>query len=136
MYIYAPMGLDRQHEVQKSILARFGSLELASCFIEVTSRQLDIGYLEKTCTCVIPKDSKKHGGIERVMEKWKTLTNTCRLKPCYDIEEEHFNEKLTAGWEDVKKAVKKPYGDKIEEALNLVDEKMNKIDEEMKEMKT
>lgn len=121
------MGLERQHEIQKSILARFGSHELASCFLEVTSPQLEIGYLQEACTCVIPQHTTKHGGIQGIMKKWKTLTNGCDLKPCYDIEAEQFDEDRNPCWQDVNNTVKKTHGQQFEEALNLVDEQMKKI---------
>ena len=69
MYVYIPMGLERQHYVQSSVLARFCSHELASCYLAVASERLDVGYLSEACTCIIPEASRKHGGRNEVMRK-------------------------------------------------------------------
>ena len=45
IYVYVPMGLEREFEMQGSVLARFGSHELASCFFAVAVQELGIGYV-------------------------------------------------------------------------------------------
>ena len=42
MYVYIPMGLERELGKQGSVLARFGSHELASCFLAVASENYEL----------------------------------------------------------------------------------------------
>jgi len=68
MYIYVPMGLERESALQGSILARFCSHELASCFLEVASEQLEMRYDSNACTVAIPENARRHG-TRSVMER-------------------------------------------------------------------
>ena len=67
MYVYIPMGLERQHDIQSSVLARFCSHELASCFLAVASEELGIGYVGDACTCIIPETALKSGGRHEIV---------------------------------------------------------------------
>ena len=71
MYVYIPMGLERQHEIQSTALARFGSHELAYCFLAVASEKLKLGYVDDACTCVIPEGARRHGAKEKIVEQWE-----------------------------------------------------------------
>ena len=55
MYVYVPMGLEREYEIQRSVLARFGDHKVAICFLSVASEELGMGDVEDACTCVIQK---------------------------------------------------------------------------------
>ena len=59
MHCYIPMGLDRQHETQSSILCRFSDLELAACYLSAASRELNMGYTAEACNNAVPEDAKK-----------------------------------------------------------------------------
>ena len=83
MYVYIPMGLEREHEMQGSVLARFCSHELASCYLAVASEQLEMGYTRDVCTCTIPEEARKHGSRMAILEKWEALINSRKLRPCY-----------------------------------------------------
>ena len=50
MYIYEPMGLDRQADQMGSLLARFQSRDLAACFLEVLSSKLGMKIMEVCVT--------------------------------------------------------------------------------------
>ena len=45
MYIYQPMGLDRQADEQGGLLARFQSAEMAACFMYVLFTKLDMKFM-------------------------------------------------------------------------------------------
>ena len=42
MYIYEPMGLDRQADEQGGLLARFQSRSMAACFLYILDKHLDM----------------------------------------------------------------------------------------------
>ena len=69
MYLYIPMGLERQHKIPSSALARFGSHELAFRFLAVASEELRIGYVGNACTCMIPDDAREHGGPHEILRR-------------------------------------------------------------------
>ena len=46
MYIYQPMGFDRQADQMGSLLARFQCRNLAACFLEVLETNLDMRLME------------------------------------------------------------------------------------------
>ena len=85
MYVYIPLGLERQHDIQCSVLARFGSHELASCFLAVASEELEIGYDGDACTSVIPEAAHKHGSKEEIRRRWGDLIELRDLPACYKI---------------------------------------------------
>ena len=73
MYVYIPMGLEREYKIQQSVLARFYSHELAACYLGVAHTFLEVGYVDTACTCTIPEKAKKHGTREDIRAKWDTL---------------------------------------------------------------
>ena len=86
MYIYVPMGLERESALQGSMLARFCSHELASCFLEVASEQLEMSYNSNACTVTIPENARRHGTREDIVQSWNELIMQRVLRPCYAIE--------------------------------------------------
>ena len=50
MYIYEPMGLDRQADQMGSLLARFQNRNLAACFLDVLSSKLGMKIMEVCAT--------------------------------------------------------------------------------------
>ena len=47
---YQVMGLDKERPLQTSFLARFQCHRMAMCFLEVTSQNLEVNYMEKVST--------------------------------------------------------------------------------------
>jgi len=83
MHIYIPMGLERQHELQSSILGRFRSHELAACFLSVATTELMVGYRAEACTCVLPDEASKHGTATTILTSWQALIEAQQLQPAY-----------------------------------------------------
>ena len=127
MYVYIPMGLERQHDVQSSVLARFCSHELASCYLAVASESLDVGFLSEACTCSIPEASRKNGGPSEVMRKWYALIETHRLQRCYALGPETVLETETQSWQNVRKMIRRMAPTDYEEALNVIETVMHTI---------
>ena len=127
MYVYIPMGLERQHEVQSSVLARFCSHELASCYLAVASESLHVGFLSEACTCIIPEASRKHGGRNEVMRKWHDMLEKHRLHPCYSFGPEQVIKTKTKCWDDVREMISHMAPIEYVQALNVIDTLMHKI---------
>ena len=121
MYVYIPMGLERQHDIQSSVLARFGSHELASCFLAVASEELGIGYVDDACRCIIPEGARKHGSRDETVRQWDRLTRLRNLRPCYNIALEQVTVSSTTGWDHVRKIVERVAAMECAEALNFVE---------------
>ena len=127
MYVYIPMGRERQHHIQSSVLARFCSHELASCYLAVASEKLCIGFLSEACTCIIPEASRRHGGRSLVLRKWNELLEKHRLHPCYTFGPEQVIKTKTECWDDVKAMISNMAPMEYGEALNLIDTLMQTI---------
>ena len=127
MYVYVPMGLEREFEMQGSVLARFGSHELASCFIAVANEELGSAYVGEACTCIIPEDSKKHGTRQLVLEKWYELIRMRKLSSSYNVSLKQIHISSIEGWDGVRKTVGKVAATECAEALDIVDNLMQEI---------
>ena len=122
MCVYIPMGLERQHDIQSSVLARFGSHELASCFLAVASEELGIGYVKDACTCVILEEAQKHGGRHEIVRQWDSLIESRNLHSCFAVEQ--FTDSTTPDWDHVRKIVEQAAAMECGEALQHVDQMM------------
>ena len=121
MYIYIPMGLERQHRIQSSVLARFCSHELASCYLAVASEKLGVGYLRDACTCIIPEASQKHGGRTGIMRNWQDLLDRHKLLPCYNIGAEQVMPTSAKCWAGVQDLILNMAPKDYHGALNVID---------------
>ena len=129
MYIYVPMGLERESALQGSILARFCSHELASCFLEVASEQLEMRYDSNACTVAIPENVRRHGTREDIVQSWNELIMQRALRPCYAIELNQITPSDVGDWNSVRETVMTIAGTELALDLEQVDFVMKKIDD-------
>ena len=122
MYVYIPIGLEREHEIQGSVLARFGSHQLATCFLAVANEKLQMGYVRTACTCIIPEEARKHGGRAEVLATWEALLLDHSLPPCYRMEVQHVviseDERV---WDALKKTVENVSGSRFNDAVTAIE---------------
>lgn len=127
MYVYVPMGLEREHEIQGSVRARFGLHEVAVCFLATANEKLGMGYVEDACTCTIPENARKHGGRDAILAAWNSLILLQNLEPCYNI-----NPQLCVlcehdvVWDDIRKTVEEASLSRFTESLDRIDGVMRK----------
>ena len=123
------MGLERESALQGSILARFCSHELASCFLEVASAQLDMGYDANACTVAIPTNARRHGTREHIVHSWNELIMHRVLRPCYAIELNQITPSDVKDWNSVRETVMTIAGTELALDLEQVEFVMKKIDD-------
>ena len=128
MYIYVPMGLERESALQGSILARFRSHELASCFLEVANEELGMGYDPKACTVAIPTNASKHGTREDIVQAWNDLITLRALRRCYAIELNQITPSDVIEWNSVRDTVMTIAGSELAFELDDLDVVMKEID--------
>ena len=87
MYVYQPMGLSRQYDLQGSILARFQNLHVALSFLQVASTGLGIKYMDNACTVPMAEQEGNAEAQKAILSQWQTL------KAAYDIEACEFSVK-------------------------------------------
>ena len=129
MYIYVPMGLERESVLQSSILARFRSHELASCFLEVANEELGMGYVPQACTVAIPTNASKHGTREHIVQAWKDLITLRALRRCYAIDRNQITPSEVIEWISVRATVKLIAGSELAVELEELDVVMKKKDD-------
>ena len=128
MYIYVPMGLERESALQGSILARFRSHELASCFLKVSNEELGMGYLPQACTVAIPTNASKHGTQEHIVQAWKDLITLRALRRCYAIDRNQITPSEVIEWTSVRATVMPIAGSELAVELEDLDVVMKEID--------
>jgi len=77
------MGLERQPEMQSSILSRFHSHDLAACFLSIASTELKMGYTTEACTCVVSEAASKHGTPATILKAWHAKIKKQKLQQAY-----------------------------------------------------
>ena len=124
MYLYTPMGLEREHDMQGSVLGRFGSYAVAACFLQVASEKLGVGYTPDACTNVIPEAAQREGSRETIQAAWQAALQARPHLPCYNITPEQHITEAPGSWEDVRQTVLGLGTREHEEALELLDRNM------------
>ena len=115
MHVYIPMGIERQHDIQSSVIARFCSHEMASSYLEIASeKKLGMGYLNGACTCTIPEEARKHGTRDEILSQWDALIQLRNLRHCYNVELEQYIVSGQEGWGGVKQLLPKSLGLTVE----------------------
>ena len=98
MYVYEPMGLSRQYELQGSIRGRFQNLELALCFLQVASNEVGVKYMESACTVPMADEEAGLTEQENIREPWrssKAIYVNGTIMVCHDRpSERHCTERL------------------------------------------
>ena len=82
MYLYEPMGLKRQYKHQGSILGRFFNRDLALCFLQVASEDLDMKYSKHSVSLpVIPQAiAKEKKTAPEMIEQWEAASESFEIK--------------------------------------------------------
>ena len=80
MYLYIPMGLERQAKIQQSVLGRFCCHKLAWCFLKVANDKLGVRYAQEACTCTMPEAARNR---DVVLQEWHDRAG--QLNRCYPI---------------------------------------------------
>ena len=89
MYVYEPMGLYRQYEVQGSILARFQNVQLALCFLKVASTELGVKYMDRACTVAMADQEASSEAQENILKEWRSAIDSFAIEACeFSVQQE------------------------------------------------
>ena len=97
---------------------------MASCYLEVASEKLGMGYLNDACTCTIPEEARKHGTRAEILSRWKALIQQRNLRPCYNIELDQYIVSGQEGWCGVMETLATNATSACKEAMSVVDQLM------------
>ena len=89
IYVYQPMGLSREYELQGSILARFQNLQLALCFLQVASTELGVKYMDSACTVPMAEQEATSKDQEAILWQWRSLKTGYEIEACeFSVQED------------------------------------------------
>ena len=89
MYVYEPMGLDRQYDLQGSILARFKDVDLALCFLKVAETELGVKYMDRACTVAMADQEASSEAQENILKEWRSAIDSFAIEACeFSVQQE------------------------------------------------